>query len=325
MKLAVVIPAFNRADTIGPLIEELLNASFVAEVVVVDDASTDGTADTAAAAAGRDPRVTVIRQSENRGAGAARNRGMLSVTAPYTLFLDADDRIVAPTLEAAIGHLDQFGGDFLLFRYSVFTHSPDETFAMGAGDAEIWTKEMGSRMLVGFEGTDGAGFLGLVNFPWNKIHRTTAARRYGLRFSETRVQNDVFAHWQSFMEAERFLAFNQVGVRYRASDGGERLTNRKGRERFDVFTALDEVDRLFEGRPDRDAYYPAYSSFRVGFLGWVHKQIPDDLVPEFQARAAAAFAAFDGDRFAACRRVHPAMANACVHARLAPTLLWPSR
>lgn len=65
--VAVVVPAYNEA----PLIARTLTAipAFVALVVVVDDASSDGTAEIAEAIA--DPRVTVVRHPENRGVGAA--------------------------------------------------------------------------------------------------------------------------------------------------------------------------------------------------------------------------------------------------------------
>jgi len=86
---AVVIPAWNAADTIVEAITSLLSQDVPpTEVFVVDDGSTDDTARVVATC--QDTRVHLLRQS-NRGPGAATNHGLTRVTAPNVAFLDADD------------------------------------------------------------------------------------------------------------------------------------------------------------------------------------------------------------------------------------------
>jgi glycosyltransferase involved in cell wall biosynthesis len=85
--VSVVIPSYNSAKTLGRALESVLSQSYRnIEVIVVDDGSTDGSADLAAAY----KRVKVIRQ-ENRGAGPARNNGLQHSSGKYVAFLDADD------------------------------------------------------------------------------------------------------------------------------------------------------------------------------------------------------------------------------------------
>jgi GT2 family glycosyltransferase len=86
--VAVVIPTFNRAHQIVDTIQSVLAQSLpAAEIVVVDDGSTDGTADVVAPFA---PRVKYIRQ-ENAGVAAARNRGAERTESPLLAFVDSDD------------------------------------------------------------------------------------------------------------------------------------------------------------------------------------------------------------------------------------------
>ncbi|MGI0149385.1 MAG: glycosyltransferase family 2 protein, partial [Thermoplasmata archaeon] len=66
-RVGVVVPAFNEEAFIGGVISTM--PAFVDDIIVVDDASTDGTFD--AARSSNDPRVTVIRSPENRGVGGA--------------------------------------------------------------------------------------------------------------------------------------------------------------------------------------------------------------------------------------------------------------
>lgn len=73
-KVSVVIPTFNRADTIGDSIKSVLEQTFKDfEVIVVDDGSTDGTESVVAAFG--DSRIKYIMQ-DNAGACAARNNGI---------------------------------------------------------------------------------------------------------------------------------------------------------------------------------------------------------------------------------------------------------
>ncbi|MHB8383406.1 MAG: glycosyltransferase family 2 protein, partial [Candidatus Binataceae bacterium] len=87
-QVSVIIPVFNGAATIGRVIECVLAQSAgAAEIICVDDGSTDGSADVAR---GYGERVRVLAQ-QNRGQAAARNAGARASTAEFIVFLDADD------------------------------------------------------------------------------------------------------------------------------------------------------------------------------------------------------------------------------------------
>lgn len=86
--LSVVIPAYNAARTIGDCLMALQQQTIpqaAYEVIVVDDGSTDNTAVYAEAAG-----VLVIRNAHNRGAAAARNRGIQAAQGDIVCFTDAD-------------------------------------------------------------------------------------------------------------------------------------------------------------------------------------------------------------------------------------------
>ncbi|TPE48397.1 glycosyltransferase [Amaricoccus solimangrovi] len=91
-RVSVIMPAHRAETTIGFALESLLAQSWPdLEIIVVDDASPDGTAAVAEAIARRDPRITVIRQETNRGGYAARNRGWRAATGDFITTHDADD------------------------------------------------------------------------------------------------------------------------------------------------------------------------------------------------------------------------------------------
>ncbi|WP_030561396.1 dolichyl-phosphate beta-glucosyltransferase [Streptomyces aureocirculatus] len=105
--LSVVIPAYNEEGRLAPTLDAIrayldhpggpTAESPRWELIVVDDGSTDRTADIAAEAAARDPRVQLIRGGRNRGKGHALRRGVLASYGRRVLVTDAD--LAAPIEE----------------------------------------------------------------------------------------------------------------------------------------------------------------------------------------------------------------------------------
>jgi len=89
MKLSVVITTYNRPHLVGRALRSLLDCFADAEVLVVDDASVTATEEVVA----RFPGVRYLRQPENRGPGAARNRGIDEANGDWILILDDDDTL----------------------------------------------------------------------------------------------------------------------------------------------------------------------------------------------------------------------------------------
>lgn len=90
--VSVLLPAYNAEETLEVSLSSLLNQTWEnLEIIVIDDASTDGTILIAEEFQGRDPRVKVHRHNMNRGAYAARNTGLLAATGNWVTVQDADD------------------------------------------------------------------------------------------------------------------------------------------------------------------------------------------------------------------------------------------
>jgi succinoglycan biosynthesis protein ExoU len=89
--VCVVIAARDAAATIGRAVASALRDRHVAEVVAVDDGSSDGTAEAALAADDRSGRLNILRLDANRGPAFARNHAIARSSAPLIAILDADD------------------------------------------------------------------------------------------------------------------------------------------------------------------------------------------------------------------------------------------
>lgn len=107
-RVSVVIPAWNREREIRASVESVLRQTLSdLEVIVVDDASTDGTA--AAVEAIGDPRVRLVRHEANRGGSAARNTGIGAARADWVAFQDSDDEWLPAKLERQFAAMARLG------------------------------------------------------------------------------------------------------------------------------------------------------------------------------------------------------------------------
>ncbi|MBN1866086.1 glycosyltransferase [Candidatus Sumerlaeota bacterium] len=97
--VSVVIPAFNEAESVGEVVRRIAALNIANEIVVVDDGSTDGTADAAREAGAR-----VVRHSKNRGNGAAVRTGCEAARGEWIVMLDADGQHPAEEIPALLEH-----------------------------------------------------------------------------------------------------------------------------------------------------------------------------------------------------------------------------
>lgn len=111
--VSVVIPLYNRADTITSAIESVLGQSYQDfEILVIDDGSTDEP-HLAIDAIG-DERIRLIRQ-DNAGACSARNRGIEAARGEYVAFLDSDDSFFPWHLSDSVAMLESLGGNSVVY------------------------------------------------------------------------------------------------------------------------------------------------------------------------------------------------------------------
>jgi len=105
-KVSVIVPAYNAESTAGQCIECIHASTFRDfEVIVVDDDSTDCTAEIVQGAGG-ETGVQLVSLEQNSGAGAARNRGALAASGDLLFFVDADVLIKPDCMERLVASFD---------------------------------------------------------------------------------------------------------------------------------------------------------------------------------------------------------------------------
>ena len=102
-RVSIIIPTFDRPQMLSRAIDSARSAGTDVEIIVVDDASSDTTAEVCRGLAG----IKHVRVERNQGVAAARNIGIFESTSPYVAFLDDDDLRVPGSLDLQADALDK--------------------------------------------------------------------------------------------------------------------------------------------------------------------------------------------------------------------------
>jgi GT2 family glycosyltransferase len=141
-QLSVVVVTYQSQDDIVDCIRSVLHSKVRCELIVVDNASTDSTAERTTAMIGRRPHCRLVCNTENVGFAKAVNQGVSLTSAPYILLLNPDCILEADTLSLALAALE---------------HNP------GAGAAGC--------MLLNEDGSEQAGARRCLPTPWRSLVR----------------------------------------------------------------------------------------------------------------------------------------------------------
>jgi glycosyltransferase involved in cell wall biosynthesis len=119
--ISVIIPTHSRPHLLPRAVESALAAATEVEVVVVDDASTDDTAEVCRALNG----ISYIRLAHNQGVAGARNVGVLSSSAEYIAFLDDDDLRLPGSLDLQLAILRNTPSAALIYGQALIGGATD--------------------------------------------------------------------------------------------------------------------------------------------------------------------------------------------------------
>ncbi|GAB2597955.1 glycosyltransferase family 2 protein [Microlunatus antarcticus] len=185
--VGVVVPAYQAADFVVETLRSVQAQTFSSwECVVVDDGSTDSTAEKVAEVARSDPRIRLVQQ-ENKGLSGARNTGMsaLSDDVEYVAFLDSDDVWCDTMLEVLLKAMS------------------DDEAAVGAYGYAEFLDETGASIQPGFHSARQRSRHGLTGRLKRPVEEGTP-----VRFDEIVVDNPI---WPPAVALHRWEVVRSVG------------------------------------------------------------------------------------------------------------------
>ena len=241
-RVSVVVPMFNVATYLQDCLDSLAQQSLRdIEVVMVDDGSTDETADIAAAMAKRDERFRLVQQP-NGGLGNARNNGAAAATGEFLAFLDSDDIVPRHAYETLLGALDKSGSDFA-------SGNVRRMSAIGISQTSFLANVFGQRRLA----THITKFPALIadRIACNKLFRRAFWTEHGLRFPEGVLYEDMPVTIPAHFLARSVDVVDRTIYLWRVREGGDlSITQQRTdlRALRDRAAAVDSVSRFLATR-----------------------------------------------------------------------------
>lgn len=211
---SVIIPIYNAEKTLAEAVHSVLAQTFADfEILLVDDASADGSREAALAMAREDSRVQVVLLQKNAGAGRARNAGIRSARGEYLMFLDADDAFLPELMQRVVDSLEEH---------------PAQAVCWGL--VEEYREENGrivarKEVLCENRVLDGREELrplvmelerkGLYGYLWNKAYRADYCREINVWIPSQSFNEDEMFNIAFFMDADSLNLLAFAGTRYR--------------------------------------------------------------------------------------------------------------
>lgn len=231
--VCVVIAAKDAADTIGRAIQSALPEPEVAEVVVVDDGSSDTTTEVAQALEDGTGRLTVVRFDQNQGPSAARNRAIAVSHAPLIAVLDADDFFFPGRFAAMIR---ETGWDMIADNIGFIHHDPAQVIEPDRFHAR--TRSLSIHDFVEGNISRRGRQRGEIGF-LKPVMRRAFLEANGLRYDETlRLGEDYDLYLRALISGARYKVIDHCG--YAAVVRSNSLS---GRHRTEDLRRLFEAER----------------------------------------------------------------------------------
>lgn len=182
--VTIVVIAYNDEDNLPASMRSALGQTHRdIQVVVVDDGSTDGTAQVADGFAATDPRVEVVHLAVNSGrCGRPRNVGLDRAQAPYVTLLDSDDLLTPTACAALLSTARATGADVVVGRCTMHN--------IETGRERIWAEELFAHSDVVSGVTARPELLDDTIAP-SKLYRTAFLDEHNLRFVEDILYEDI--------------------------------------------------------------------------------------------------------------------------------------
>lgn len=302
--VTVVVPVYNGNEFVRDCVACLKAQTHVnAEFVVVDDKSSDGSAEAFEEATTGDDRFRIFRHDKRTDLFHARRTGVLAARGRYVMFLDVDDLLVPDACRTVAESLDESGAD--LFCYGTTVENIGETSEKDLADSQIYLDREPVRGFVSTAEECRSLFFGPRAWSasaWNKALKTEIAKAV---FESVRTERNLGCAQDFFQSVLVFLRIRSLRSDvsrklyvYRMGRGVSRLP--KGavtREKFERILTAAQVEAELRDQLDADGTLPeGFREFVVeDFSCRIRNNtlralwnLPDELVPwGFDATMAA--------------------------------------
>lgn len=250
--VSVIMPIFNAEKYLNTSLQSVTCQTYKnLEIICINDESTDNSINILETWIKKDKRIKLISQ-KNRGAGAARNRGMEEAKGQYTLFFDADDVLSKNMIRTLVNTATFNDTDIIIYGYykfsswkKIYTNYSVKSFGIPLN--KVIAPEDISQCL--FQVDHG--------MPWNKFYKTDFIKKTNVKFQELKNTNDEFFSRLTTVQAKRMLILENKLIGYRVENSNSLQKNVKDYV-LDCTCALRQIHDELKNKGYYEKYYKTY-------------------------------------------------------------------
>ena len=260
MKVSVIIPVHNAEAYLQESVDSvLMQTCDDMEILLIDDASEDRSADICEAYAVQYPHIRTVHVSY-RSAGAARNEGLRIAKGEYIVFVDADDALKSnASIRKMIELLDMTNADIAVGNYFRLWDG-QHMEATGHNTFSSMDQSSGNFRYCGFFS------VGTLSYVWGKAYRHSFLKEHAIRFQTYEYAEDKFFNFQCYIAQARYVFLEDVVYTYRKNDASISHLDQKDHAQCWLQLSADLMNELKE--KNMDAQYGDLVAYTVNFAAF---------------------------------------------------------
>lgn len=259
--ISVIIPVYNAEKYLEDAINDLSRQTLENfELILVNDGSADESLTIMEKAHSRDSRIKIFSQ-ENKGGGAARNRGLVEAKGEYLLFLDADDRFEPTLLEKAYAKAIETKAEIVVFESDTF-----DCISGKKGEAPWLLRAQKYSTYISEDGIIDETYKNAVIYKlmnttvWNKLFRADFVKEKQLAFQEIYVVDSMYFVMLALAYAEKIAVLQEKLLHYRKDNPSGQLMN-FDKHPLGAYEALQAVKNRLEETGKYSCLEKSYREF----------------------------------------------------------------
>lgn len=208
-KISLIVPCYNSEQFLAETLDDLLAQTLKEiQIIIVNDGSTDSTAEIIADYASKNSNIVTVYQ-ENAGVSAARNNGLNYVEGKYTMFADSDDLMSGDALEVLYNALESSGANVAICSAEYFGYGGNRPHPEALALSKIKNIDVYDRHI-------------LWNFlVSNKCYKSSLIQESGIRFPLKRYAEDGAFCMQLFYRGVKIIGVDNAVMYYRRREPSE--------------------------------------------------------------------------------------------------------
>lgn len=239
--ISVIIPAYNAEKYIEKCIQSIIKQDYRDfEIIIVNDGSTDDTKAICEKYVKLDNRIKLVN-TENRGAGSARNTGISKASGRYISFIDADDYICEDYYTRMYEMLKEEDADIVEGHYKRVSGYDENIFTKTGEQKEYTNME---KLLVLY-GDDEVEYINSV-IVTNKLYRKELFNE--ARFPVNRIIDDEFIMYKLIYNSKKIISTPDIMYAYVQSEESVMRASFKEKRVHDTLDVYDEVYDFFKDK-----------------------------------------------------------------------------